>query len=267
MPGIAVTDRWEGAGDYESYVGRWSRLVAPAFVAWLDAPGGRAWLDAGCGTGALTAAIAASAEPASVVGIDQSPSFAGAAGEMLGDRRLTFLVGDAAALPLTGARIDMAVSGLLLNFLPDPVAAVREWVRVTRPGGAVAAYVWDYAEGMEPIRAFWDAALHLDPGAREADEAVRFPLCDSVRLHDLFAAAGLGAVATHTIEVTSTYAGFDEYWAPFLTGVGPAPGYCAALPPDQREALRILLLAQLAPSGGPIVMRARAFAVRGATHG
>ena len=263
MAGSAVADRWEGAGEYESYVGRWSRLVAPAFVAWLDAPGGRAWLDAGCGTGALTAAIAASAEPASVVAVDQSASFAGHAGETLGDRRLTFLVGDAMALPLTDARIDVAVSGLLLNFLPDPVAAVREWVRVTRPGGAVAAYVWDYAGGMEPIRAFWDAALELAPSARSADEAVRFPLCHPERLRDAFAAAGLGAVATDAIDVSATYAGFDEYWAPFLTGVGPAPGYCAALPPDDREALRAHLQAHLAPSGGPLVMRARAFAVRG----
>jgi SAM-dependent methyltransferase len=263
MPGSAVTDRWEGAGDYESYVGRWSRLVAPAFVAWLDAPGGRAWLDAGCGTGALTAAIAASAEPASVVAVDASPSFAGHAGETLGDRRLTFVVGDAAALPLTDARIDVAVSGLLLNFLPDPVAAVREWMRVTRPGGVVAAYVWDYAKGMQPIRAFWDAALELAPSARSADEAVRFPLCHPEPLRDAFAAAGLGAVATDAIDVSATYAGFEEYWAPFLTGVGPAPGYCAALPPDEREALRAHLQAHLAPSSGPLVMRARAFAVRG----
>ena len=137
---------------------------------------------------------------------------------------------------------------------------------MTRPGGAVAAYVWDYADGMEPIRAFWEAALELAPSARSADEAVRFPLCDPARLHDLFATAGLREPATHAIDVTSTYRDFDEYWAPFLTGVGPAPGYCAALAPDQREALRARLRARLAPSGGPIVMRARAFAVRGAVR-
>ena len=256
-------DRWEGAGDYESYVGRWSRLVAPAFVDWIAAAGGRAWLDAGCGTGALTAAIAAAAEPASVLAVDQSPSFAGAAGATLDDPRLTFLVGDATALPLTAGRVDVAVSGLLLNFLPDPVAALGEWLRVTRPGGTVAAYVWDYAEGMEPIRAFWDAALELAPSAHADDEAVRFPLCHPDRLRDAFAAAGLRGVTADAIEVSATYAGFDEYWAPFLRGVGPAPGYCAALPPEQREALRARLLTRLAPSGGPVAMRARAFAVRG----
>ncbi len=266
MPGGATTDRWEGAGDYESYVGRWSRLVAPAFVAWVGAPAGSAWLDAGCGTGALTAAIAI-VEPASVVAVDASPSFAGHAGEALGDRRFTFLVGDAMALPLTSGRIDVAVSGLLLNFLPDPAAAVREWLRVTRPGGTVAAYVWDYAEGMGPIRAFWDAAVELEPAARTADEAERFPLCHPDRLHDVFAGCGLHDVATDAIDVSATYAGFDDYWAPFLTGVGPAPGYCAALPPERREALRARLLAQLAPSGGPIVMQARAFAVRGIAPG
>jgi SAM-dependent methyltransferase len=262
MPGEA-RDRWEGAGDYEAYVGRWSRLVAPAFLAWLDMPAERAWLDAGCGTGALTAAIAADAAPASVVAIDQSPSFAGAAGDALGDRRLTFLVGDATALPLTDARIDVAVSGLLLNFLPDALGAVREWLRVTRPGGIVAAYVWDYAEGMEPIRAFWDAAVELEPSARTADEAVRFPLCHPDRLREAFSGAGLAGVVTDTIDVQSTYVSFDEYWAPFLTGLGPAPGYCAALPPDAREALRAHLLARLSSSGGPLAMAARAFVVCG----
>jgi SAM-dependent methyltransferase len=260
----ATTDSWEGAGDYESYVGRWSRLVAPEFVAWLEAPAGLAWLDAGCGTGALTAAIAAAAAPASAVGIDQSPDFAGAAGAAHDDPRLTFLVGDATALPLTAGRIDVAVSGLLLNFLPDAVAAVREWLRVTRPGGTVAAYVWDYAEGMEPIRAFWDGAVELAPAAQAVDEAVRFPLCRPDRLREAFATAGLGDVVTKTIDVRATYGDFDEYWTPFLSGVGPAPGYCAGLPPDQREALRELLRARVSPSGsGPVAMSARAFAVRG----
>lgn len=261
---MSAPDRWEGAADYESYVGRWSRLVAPRFVAWLSEAPGRAWLDVGCGTGALTAAIAAGAEPASIVAVDQSASFVGAAAEALGDAPATFITGDAMALPLASAHVDVAVSGLLLNFLPDADAAVAELLRVARPGATVAAYVWDYAEGMQPIRAFWDAALAVDEAARSVDEAVRFPLCDLRELQSLWERAGLRDVRVEGIEVGSAYRDFEEYWAPFLTGVGPAPGYCAALAPEQREAVRERLQAALgASAGGSVAMTARAFAVRG----
>jgi SAM-dependent methyltransferase len=261
-------DRWDGGGDYEAYVGRWSRRVAEGFIAWLAAPEGSAWLDVGCGTGALTASIAARAAPAGVVAIDRSADFVAHASAELDDRRIVFLVADAAELPLAAARADVVVSGLVLNFLPDPDAAVKELVRVARPGGTVAAYVWDYADGMQPIRAFWDAAIELAPAAREADEAVRFPICSPDRLQDLFEGAGLQHVATRTIDAEAVFRDFDDYWQPFLSGVGPAPGYCAALPADQREALRARLLARLSPGGGgPITMHARAFAVRGTIPG
>jgi SAM-dependent methyltransferase len=257
-------DRWAGGGEYESYVGRWSRRVAEGFIDWLDARAGAAWLDAGCGTGALTASIIARSAPAGVVAIDRSADFVAHAAAEIDDRRVVFLVGDAAALPLVAARMDVVASGLLLNFLPDPSAALGELSRVARPGATVAAYVWDYADGMQSIRAFWDAAIELDPSAREADEAVRFPLCEPSRLQQLFDGAGLLDVSTKTIDAEATFRDFDDYWTPFLSGVGPAPGYCAALQADQREALRARLLARLSPTGsGPIGMNARAFAVRG----
>jgi SAM-dependent methyltransferase len=256
-------DRWAGGREYEDYVGRWSRRVAEQFLAWLEAPGGAAWLDVGCGTGALTTAIAARESPASIAAIDLSPDFVAHASGQLEDRRVVFVVGDAAALPFTAARADVVVSGLLLNFLPDPAAAVREWRRVARPGAIVAAYVWDYAEGMQPIRAFWDAAIELAPSAAGLDEAVRFPLCDPGRLERVFADAGLDAVSVRAVDADAVFCDFDDYWTPFLSGVGPAPGYCAGLPADQRETLRSLLRSRLAPGGGPIAMNARAFAVRG----
>jgi SAM-dependent methyltransferase len=260
----ARADRWRGGSAYEAFVGRWSRRVAELFVEWLGVPAGRSWLDVGCGTGALASSIMARAAPACVVAIDRSADFVARAGEELDDPRVVLLVGDAAALPLAGARMDAVVSGLLLNFLADPLTAVAELQRVARPGGTVAAYVWDYADEMRPIRAFWDAAVELAPSAREADEAVRFPLCQPDLLESLFVEAGLGAVTTRVIDVEARFRDFDDYWTPFLSGVGPAPGYCAALPADQREALRARLLARLSPSGaGPIVMNARAFAVRG----
>ena len=174
-----------------------------------------------------------------------------------------FLVGDAAALPLVSGRVDAVVSGLVLNFLPDPHAAVRELGRVARPGGTVAAYVWDYAGEMQPIRAFWDAAVELAPAAREADEAVRFPLCSRTAA-ELFGERRPLDVSTRRIDCEAAFRDFDDYWTPFLSGVGPAPGYCAALPADQRERLRARLLARVSPSAaGPIAMNVRAFAVRG----
>lgn len=256
-------DRWHGGRDYESFIGRWSRRVAEEFVGWLDVPPGRAWLDVGSGTGALTAAILALAEPASVVGIDRSPDFVAVAGQGLDDPRVVFLVGDAAALPFAAGHMDAVASALVLNFLPDPAAAVAEWRRVARPEAPVAAYVWDYADGMQPLRAFWDAAGELSPAARHLDEAVRFPLCDPVRLRELFVRSGLVGVENRSFDIETRFRDFDDYWTPFLSGVGPAPGYCAALADEQRAALRDLLRERLAPEG-PIVMHARAFAIRGA---
>jgi trans-aconitate methyltransferase len=258
------SDSWHGGADYDSFVGRWSRLVADELVAWLGLPGDRSWLDVGCGTGALTTSIVARAAPARVVAIDRSPAFVATARARLDDPRVAFLVGDAMALPATGEPVDAVVSGLLLNFLPDPQAAVAGWLAAIRPGGTVAAYVWDYADGMQPIRAFWDVAVELAPAARELDEAVRFPLCRPERVRRLFEQAGLRDVATREIDVEAGYRDFDDYWSPFLSGVGPAPGYCAGLPADQREQLRLCLLARVTTDAtAPIAMRARAFAVRG----
>ena len=257
-------DRWTGGDSYESYVGRWSRGVAVEFVDWLDAAPGRAWLDLGCGTGALTTAILERADPAAVVGIDPSASFIDHARASTPDRHAVFLSGDALAVPLAAESADLVVSGLVLNFIPDTAAALRECLRVARHGATIAAYVWDYAEKMEPIRAFWDAAIALDPAARELDEARRFPLCAPDELRALFAGAGLDAVANRTIDLVARFASFDDYWTPFLSGTGPAPGYCAGLPEEGRDALRALLAERFPPApDGSITMTARAFAVRG----
>ena len=109
---------------------------------------------------------------------------------------------------------------------------MAELVRVTRPGGLVAAYVWDYAEGMDLIRHFWTAAVDLDPAAADLDEAVRFPLCRPGPLRELWAGAGLVDVAVQPIDVPTPFADFDDYWAPFLGGQGPAPAYAMSLPED-----------------------------------
>src|SRR5262245_2813377 len=124
---------WAAGDAYEAYVGRWSRAVAPEFVRWLGVPGGRRWLDVGCGTGALTAAVLAGADPVEVVGVDPSEGFLATARTRTGDPRARFEVGDARAVPLPDRSVDAVVSGLALNFVPDPAAALAEFARVAAP--------------------------------------------------------------------------------------------------------------------------------------
>jgi SAM-dependent methyltransferase len=258
-------ETWASGDPYERYVGRWSRLVARDFIAWLDLPPRLRWLDVGCGTGALSASILATAGPAAVIGVDPSEGFLALARAQGQGADVRFERGDAQALALTDDAVDAAVSGLMLNFVPDPARAIREMRRVVRPGGTVALYVWDYARAMQLMRHFWDAAAALDPGAQALDEGVRFPLCRLEPLAALLEDAGLAAVATRAIDVPTVFADFDDYWSPFLGGQGPAPGYCMGLSEAQRSALRERLRARLpfAPDGS-IALIARAFAVRGA---
>jgi hypothetical protein len=156
------------------------------------------------------------------------------------------------------------VSGLVLNFIPEPPKALAEMRRVARPGATIAAYVWDYAGEMQLMRRFWDAAGALDPAAQTLDEGRRFPLCAPEPLRALFAAAGLREVATRAIDVPTVFENFDDYWSPFLAGQGPAPGYCVKLTEDARAALREQLRASLpADADGKIRLIARAWAVRG----
>jgi SAM-dependent methyltransferase len=266
MTGARVTDRWERGDPYEHYVGRWSRRVAPAFLAWLDLPAGLRWLDVGCGTGALAAAIIEHASPASVTGIEPSEGFLRTARANLGERA-TLHVGSATAIPLPDASVDAVVSALVLNFVPDPAAGLIEMKRVLDGDGTVAAYVWDYAGRMDLMRVFWDAASALDPRASTLDEGVRFPLCEPRSLRKLFEAAGLRHVDTHAIDVPTAFASFDDYWTPFLGGQGPAPAYAMSLDDTARARLRDSVRARLpiAPDG-TIRLTARAWAVRGAAH-
>ncbi|MFD1146720.1 class I SAM-dependent methyltransferase [Saccharothrix hoggarensis] len=259
---------WALGDAYEAYVGRWSLPVARLFLRWLDVPAGRRWLDVGCGTGALTAAVLAHAEPAEVVGVDPADGFLNSARGRVTDPRVSFESGDARALPFADDRFDVVVGGLALNFVPDPVRAVAESVRVASPGGVVAAYVWDYAEGMAMTRSFWDAATDLDPAVRELDEGRRFPLCRPEPLQALWTGGGLGGVEVRGLRIPTVFADFDDFWHPFLGGQGPAPGYTASLAEDHRRALRDLLRTRLPTKpDGTIPLTARAWAVRGTTQG
>ncbi|MEV4511913.1 methyltransferase domain-containing protein [Dactylosporangium sp. NPDC049525] len=252
---------WARGDAYEAYVGRWSRPVAARFLQWLAVPPGRRWLDVGCGTGALTGTIMAAAAPSEVTGVDPSDGFLTTARSRLTAR---FVTGDARALPVPDAAVDVVVSGLALNFVPGPAAAVAEFARVAAPGGVVAAYVWDYADGMAMMRHFWDAATGLDPAAAALDEGRRFSICSTGALSDLWSAVGLSDVTTRPIDTTAVFADFDDYWIPFLGGTGPAPGYVASLSEEHRDALRDLLRERLPRAAdGSIPLLARALAVRG----
>ena len=260
---MAVPDTWQQGDPYERYVGRWSREVAPKFLAWLAVPKGRRFADVGCGTGALAGAILAHCAPSLVVGVEPSAGFVKSAKENLAGRALVFQ-GSAGSIPLDDNAVDVVVCGLVLNFVPDPRAAIVEMTRVARNDGTIAAYVWDYAGKMQLMRRFWDAAVELDPAAKELDEGVRFPMCNPAALADLFAGAGLRAVETTSIDVPTRFTSFDDYWQPFEGGQGPAPAYAMSLDETARARLREHLRARLPVTGkGAISLTARAFAVRG----
>jgi len=259
-----VKDVWEIGAAYESFMGRWSRLAAVEFLQWLSVPTGSTWLDVGCGTGILTQAILDFADPVSVTGIDQASGFISFAGNHIRDTRARFEVGSAESLNSGANTYDAVVSGLVLNFVPNVDRAVLEMRRVTKPGGVVAAYVWDYADKMGLLRHFWDAAVALDSQAAMLDEGKRFLLCDPERLRNLFVAQGLNDVDVRSIDVQTHCVDFQDYWSPFLSGQGPAPSYVASLNNDQRADLRERVRARLPISAhGTIDLIARAWAVKG----
>lgn len=255
-------DKWAAGDLYEPYVGRWSRLVAREFVTWLSIPAQREWLDVGSGTGALAEVILEVADPRSVRGIDSSAGYVDYARRHVSSPAASFEAGDAGSLPLDADCVDVAVSGLVLNFVADPAVMIAEMARVVRPDGLVAVYVWDYAGKMELMRYFWDAAVALDPGA--PDEGARFPVCAPTPLRDLFTRAGLEAVEVRSIDVPTLFRNFDDYWSPFLGGQGPAPGYAVSLGDERRAVLRDRIRSQLPISpDGTIDLVARAWAARG----
>jgi len=254
-----------GAGDaYDRYMGRWSRRVAPLFIEWLGAAPRAEWIDVGCGTGVLTSAILETCSPARILGIDSSELFLASAAAAIEDSRVCFKQGSAQAISEADNSFDMAVSGLVLNFVPDKDAAVREMVRVVRPGGSVALYVWDYAGHMQVMRTFFDVATALDPKAAEYDDGVKAPVCRPKPLAELLSSAGLHEVTVRAIDFVAAFDSFDDYWTPFLGGTGSAPKYCASLDEAGRERLRQEVKRRLrAGPDGEILLAVRAWAAKG----
>jgi SAM-dependent methyltransferase len=256
---------WQGADAYEAYMGRWSRPMAQAFIAWFAAsPAGR-WLDVGCGTGALTAAVLDEANPIAVVGIDPSAEFLGTAQTLVADPRARFEVGNASALPVASGGFDAVVAGLVLNHVPDPTPAVTEMVRAARTGGAVGGYVWDYSGEMQLMRYFWEAVAATDADAASHDPRAHYHICQTDPLAALFRAAGLENVEVDAIDLPMRFRDLDDFWLPHtMTGPAAAQRYASALDDKWKAALREQLQVMLPiAADGTIDLIGRAWAVRG----
>jgi SAM-dependent methyltransferase len=249
---------------YDKYMGRWSRLLAPLLVQFADVRDGDDVLDVGSGTGALAVAVATAVSSSRVVGIDRSEPYVAVARARNQDNRVQFEVGDAQHLQFGEASFDRTLSLLILNFIPDPGKALGEMLRVTRPGGTIAAAVWDYGEGMEMLRVFWDEAVALVPDADAKDER-HMPLSRSGELAALWRAYRLENVSARPLTVETRFSSFEDYWSPFLERQGPAGAYVASLPVHDVDRLRLNLRRRLVGDGPdhPIALEARAWAVRG----
>jgi SAM-dependent methyltransferase len=232
---------------YDSFMGRYSLGLAPKFCDAAGVAAGDTALDVGCGPGALTGVLVARLGTNSVYACDPSPSFRDdcAARHPGVDVRL----GSAEAIPFETGTVDHALAQLVMHFVTRPEEAAREMARVVRPGGSVSACVWDFDDGMEMLRAFWDAALSIDPDAPDEARTLRFGRPGEIR--ELFASAGIERIEESTLAATSTYGSFDELWNGFLAGVGPAGAYCVSLSDADRDRLREALLARVSsPVGG-----------------
>jgi ubiquinone/menaquinone biosynthesis C-methylase UbiE len=237
--------------------------MARQFLAWLNMPANRRWLDVGCGSGTLSKIITADYQPEQAVALDSSPDFIAYARRSLPHPAVQFKVGNAEALKLSADAVDAAVSGLVLNFVPKPNVALLEMLRVTKPGGKIGIFVWDYADGMQMLRYFWDAAVALDKDAQALDEGVRFPLCRKGELESLFHKAGLNKVEAAPIEVMTIFESFADYWLPFLGNAGPAGSYTMNLDRQDKARLEARLRESLPiDETGAISLSARAWAVK-----
>jgi SAM-dependent methyltransferase len=264
MPGA---DTFRAAAEtYDRHVGRYTRALGAELIAFAGVEPGMRALDVGCGPGALTAELAGVLGPGSVAAADPSEPFVEACRERLPG--VTVVVAAGETLPFGDGGFDVTMSQLVVNFMRDASAGVREMTRVTRAGGLVASCVWDYAGEMRLLRAFWDAAREVDPerGAA-ADEGVVMPWCEEGELAELWRAAGLADVRAAALVVSAAYSDFDDLWAPLPTGIAPSGAFCQSLDEESRAALREAYRRRLGVGDGPFELTARAWAAVGTVPG
>ena len=256
-------EKWTSGDAYEIWMARWSRLLAPRFLDWLEVPPGAAWLDLCCGTGILSQAIAERGAPSRVVGIDRAAPLIDFARQHRAGPKIKYQLGDATGLPLPDQSFDACVCGLGLNFIADPAKALQELRRVTRLGGAIGAYVWEYSGQARFLREFWDAAAAVDPEAVQFDQGRRFPICTPEGLRSALVEAGLENIAVRPLDIITHFKNFEDYWSPFLLGQGSGPTYLEQRDERIRTAIRERLSATLPVNpDGSIDLGARALAVR-----
>jgi SAM-dependent methyltransferase len=247
------------AAIYDRFVGRYAPRLSAALIATVGVrPGDRA-LDVGCGPGGLARALADVVGASSVAAIDPSTSFVAACRARVPGADVR--QGAAEALPFEPSAFDVVLSQLVVNFMRDADAGVAEMRRVAREGGCVGSCVWDYADGMTMMRAFWDGARDIDPGAPDEGETMRY--CNEGELGDLWRRAGLHDVETGALDIEAGYDDYDDLWTPFTAGIGPAGAYCAALDDERREELRLAVFRRLGEPIGQFTLSARAWFVRG----
>ena len=249
---------------YEHFMGRWSRLLAPAYIAFAGIRDGERIVDVGTGTGSVASALAAALPSSKIVGIDPSDAFIAYARSTAGSDRVRFEVGNAQALRYEDASFDRTVSLLVMNFIPDHEKALGEMRRVTRAGGGVSACVWDYDAGMEMLRFFWDEVVALDRAMEPRDER-HMKLSRQGQLGALWRKSGLTDVQERSLTIEQRYSSFDDYWAPFLKGAGPGGAYVVSLTEERRRELEARLRKRLLANraDGRFTLNARAWCVRG----
>jgi SAM-dependent methyltransferase len=245
-----------GAEAYDRFMGRYSVRLAAPFADLAGVHAGQRVLDVGCGPGALTAELVARLGADAVAAVDPSAPFVASARER--HRGVEVHLGGAEALPFDDRTFDAALAQLVVHFMADPVAGLREMARVTRPGGVIAACVWDHAGEQGPLTAFWRAVRATDPAARDESDLAG---AREGHLAELFAAAGLLEIEETVLEVRVEHASFEEWWEPFTFGVGPAGAYVKRLAAHERDQLRERCRSLL-PSP-PFALSARAWAVSG----
>ena len=259
-----MSEMFSNASSYDKYMGRWSAKLAPLFAKFARIRDGDRVLDVGCGTGSLTQAVANLTRRSEVVGVDTSPGFITHARQRFTDPRITFDQGSAFELPYPESSFDQSLSMLVFHLIPTPDRAAREMRRVTKAGGTVAACTWDGAGGMELSSIFWTEAIKLDPSAEARSERTRGCNLEG-QLSELWKTIGLKDVAETAIDIQMDFSSFDDYWLPYLEGVGPTGVYVADLSNDGRSALRERLRSRVldGKSDGAFSLAARAWAVRG----
>lgn len=252
------------AAGYERYMGRWSRLLVPGYLDFAGVRDGQRILDVGTGTGAVALGIATRTSSAEIVGIDPSEAFLAAGKKQAASGRIRFEVGDAEAMRFPDASFDQALSLLVLNFVKNPEKAIAEMRRVTRPGGTVSACVWDYNEGMQMARFFWDEAVALDLSMASKDQR-NMKFARQGELGDAWRTAGLTAVKEQALVIDQRYANFADYWLPFLEGAGAAGAFVASLSPERRNEIESRLRKRMLGDrpDGPFTLKGRAWCVRG----